>query len=166
MKILVAVLTLVSCVSLGLHIVGDTESAKPEGLTLEILANGLGYTWYPVDLESLGEKKMIGVGRSQGGGFKSTGGSSSRPENREEPMFVFYKIEDGELHYSLATKTMRLSGAIPIDEKLRLGTIVSTPAGTAIKAGTAFVTLGDSEQGASLPPDYEAGNVAFGIFAY
>ena len=80
-------------------------------------------------------------------------------------MFIFYKKEDGKLHYSLVSKTLRLSGAIPIGEQLLGGTMIAKPEGLVIKAGEAFVVFSEPGTGASLAPDYEAGNVAFGVFA-
>lgn len=142
---------------------------EPEALSAAILAQGLGYSWHPIELEGLGNATMIGVGRSTNGKF--SGSSASLPEDRNEPLFVFYKIEENWLHYSVVSAKSRMSSKLPIllnNDAGPAGARNSRLSGSPIQIGTEFLSIdttdGQGESSASLPPDYAAGNAGFAVF--
>jgi len=179
-KTLVALSLVIACLALALHIspgpdVDTTTSptdAAPKSLSVEILTKGLGYHWHPIDLQGLGDATMIGVSRSTDGNFAEPGGScASLPEDRNEPLYVFFKVEDNWLHYSVVSSKSRLSSKLPLllptDSGPR-GASNSPISGTPIQIGEAFLSIdttdGDGESSASMPPDYAAGNAGFAVF--
>jgi len=172
---------IIACLALALHFVHrSNEIVSPpspppisfdnsEALSSEILAKGLGYSWHPIDLDGPGTATMIGVGRSTDGKF--SGSNGSLPEDRNEPLFLFYKIEDNWLHFSVVSSTSRFSSKLPVllpTDTGPAGMQNSTPSGMPIKVGTAFVSVGmtdnEGKSSAGLPPDYAAGNIGFAVF--